>query len=249
MIDEAATHPRGLRRSWQLLQLHRRESDAPEPYYSFLARDTVEQLTRSGASLRGRSLDIGGGPGYFSREVTRHGGTCAVIEPTLHEMCLHGQTPSRLAALADGQALPFANGVFDLVHCSNVLEHVPHPDRLLTEMVRVLARSGTGYLSFTPWWSPWGGHETSPWHFAGGERAAARYERTHGHPPKNRFGAGLYEIHIPAVRRWFQDSDEVEVLWMGPRYWPPSWSAVSHVPVVGEVITWNMCILFRRVSN
>ena len=38
----------------------------------------------------------------------------------------------------------------------------------------------------------------------------------------------------------------IEVLWEGPRYWPPSWRPISHVPVVGEVVAWNHLILFRR---
>jgi SAM-dependent methyltransferase len=246
MTDVVDDHPSGLRRSWQLLQLHRRETTDPERFYRFLATDTVTQLTRWGASLGGRTLDVGGGPGYFAREVARHGGTCAVVEPKVEEMRLHGNAPTACAVLADGQRLPFASGSFELVHCSNVLEHVRSPHALLSEIVRVLSPGGHGYLSFTPWWSPWGGHETSPWHYLGGDYAAARYERRTGVPAKNHFGSGLFEIHIPEVTEWFSNAADVEVTWMGPRYWPPSWSPIARIPVVGEVITWNMCVLFRR---
>lgn len=40
----------------------------------------------------------------------------------------------------DGRRLPFADGDFDLVFASHVLEHVPEPRALLGEMARVSAR-------------------------------------------------------------------------------------------------------------
>ena len=56
------------------------------------------------------------------------------------------------------------------------------------EMVRVTRPGGLIFLSYTLWWGPWGGHETSPWHYLGGGRAARRYERRLGHRPKNVYG-------------------------------------------------------------
>ena len=53
---------------------------------------------------------------------------------------------------------------------------------MLAEMARVVRPGGLVYCSYTLWLSPWGGHETSPWHFLGGHRAARRYEQRHGHP-------------------------------------------------------------------
>ena len=44
---------------------------------------------------------------------------------------------------ADGQFLPFADGAFDYVICSHVLEHVEDPARLITELERVARR---GYI-------------------------------------------------------------------------------------------------------
>ena len=42
----------------------------------------------------------------------------------------------------DGIALPFEDGSFDLVFCKQVLEHVRHPEPLLSEVARVLAPGG-----------------------------------------------------------------------------------------------------------
>ncbi|MCZ6676990.1 MAG: methyltransferase domain-containing protein, partial [Candidatus Poribacteria bacterium] len=44
---------------------------------------------------------------------------------------------------ADGEYLPFADGSFDYVICSHVLEHVEEPDRLIAELMRVASR---GYI-------------------------------------------------------------------------------------------------------
>jgi SAM-dependent methyltransferase len=43
--------------------------------------------------------------------------------------------------VADAADMPFADGVFDYVICSHVLEHVPNPSAVIAEMVRV-ARAG-----------------------------------------------------------------------------------------------------------
>jgi arabinofuranan 3-O-arabinosyltransferase len=149
--------------------------------------------------------------------------------------------------VGDGQALPLRSGFADVIHCSNVLEHVVSPTRLIEEMVRSLRVGGIGYLAFTPWLSPWGGHETSPWHYLGGDFAARLYARRHGAEPKNRYGTGLFALRLGPVRRQLDDHAGIEVLWQGPRYWPASWHGLSRVPLVGEALSWNHLTLFRRV--
>ncbi len=105
--------------------------------------------------------------------------------------------------------LPFADDSFGVTYSSNVLEHVSEPWTMADEMVRVTRPGGLVFLSYTLWYGPWGGHETAPWHFLGGHRAARRYEKKHGHPPKNVFGTSLFPVTAaagpalgaPAVRR------------------------------------------------
>jgi SAM-dependent methyltransferase len=242
---EAVPHPSGLRRSAELVKLYRREPVEPEPFYEFLARDTLIQLSPF-AEIRDHLLvDIGGGPGYIAEAVRSEGGRCVVVEYDEEELRLHGREPDG-AMVADGQMLPLRDGCADLVHCSNVLEHVRRPWDLTAEMVRILRPGGVGYMSFTPWLSPWGGHETSPWHYLGGERAAERFRARNHREAKNLYGTSLFELHLPEVRSWFHGNPDLSVLWDGPRYWPPSWQRVCRVPVVGEVITWNYMIIFRR---
>jgi SAM-dependent methyltransferase len=49
--------------------------------------------------------------------------------------------------VAIGDALPFAGGVFDLVLCSHVLEHVPNLARTLAEISRVLKPDGRLFVA------------------------------------------------------------------------------------------------------
>ena len=89
---------------------------------------------------------------------------------------------------ADGSALPLSTGSVDISYSSNVLEHVLAPERMLSEMVRVVAPGGVVYLTFTNWLSPWGGHETSPWHYLGGRVRGPALRTDPRCPPKNHYG-------------------------------------------------------------
>ena len=61
-------------------------------------------------------------------------------------------------ALADGMALPFADGAFDLVLSHAVIEHVADAPLYLRECARVLAPGGRVYLSTAPYLSFAGAH-------------------------------------------------------------------------------------------
>ncbi|MFH1984927.1 MAG: methyltransferase domain-containing protein [Pseudomonadota bacterium] len=64
---------------------------------------------------------------------------------------VHGGGLWALAA-ADSLALPFADGAFDLVICSEVLEHIADHRRALTEAVRVLTPGGLLAVSVPRFW-------------------------------------------------------------------------------------------------
>lgn len=52
----------------------------------------------------------------------------------------------------DGMALPFQDAVFNMVLCSQVLEHVPEPSGLMAEVARVLKPGGTLLLTAPQTW-------------------------------------------------------------------------------------------------
>jgi SAM-dependent methyltransferase len=234
-----------VQRSLRLWRAFRVERTDPEAFYRALAEDTVAMVACF-ADLDGRAvLDVGAGPGYFAESFDQVGARYVAADPDLGELTAAG-APSPHTVRANGLCLPFATGAVEVCLSSNVLEHVPAPGRMAAEMIRVTKPGGLVVLSFTAWWGPWGGHETAPWHYLGGERAARRYEQRHGYPPKNAYGYSLFPTHVGQALRWAQGRDDIDVLAAFPRYHP--WWAwwVLGVPALREVVAWNLVLVLRR---
>lgn len=231
-----------LARSVRLFRLFLHEQRDPQRFYSAFAADSVDVLAGY-VDLCGRTvLDVGGGPGYFARSFTAAGATYVgleVDEPT-------DAVAESFAVRGSGAALPFGSGQLDVTYCSNVLEHVPDGWHLADELVRVTRTGGTIFLSFTPWYGPWGGHESAPWHYLGGRRAADRYARKHGRRPKNDFGTSLFGYRVDTALRWARRHPDVEVMAAFPRYHPRWARWVLRVPGLREVATWNLALVLRK---
>jgi SAM-dependent methyltransferase len=232
-------------RSVRLFRLFLTEQTDPDGFYSALARDAASQLAKF-ITIPGRTvLDIGGGAGYVTDEFRSLGAHCYLFEPDAKEMLARGGAPAG-AVLADGYWLPVRDGGADLCVSSNVLEHVRDPGGLIDEMVRATRPGGLIYLSFTNWYSPWGGHEMSPWHYLGADRAERRYVRKYGKQPKNRFGASLFPVHVGPVLKMVRDRRDVEVLSARPRYYPGWCRLLVYLPGLREIATWNLLLIMRR---
>jgi SAM-dependent methyltransferase len=236
--------PGTLRRSVSLLRAFRQEQTNPDAFYGLLAADSVAQVGQY-ADLAGKSvLDVGGGPGYFANAFEAAGARYVAIDADLGELSAVTE-PGPNTVVGSGTALPIQTDALDVCYSSNVLEHVDDPERMAAEMVRVTRPGGMVFLSYTAWLSPWGGHETAPWHYLGGDYAARRYARVHGKAPKNRFGESLFALSVGRMMRWAKDCGEVEVVRMMPRY-HPSWARwVVHVPGVREFAVWNLALVLR----
>ncbi|WP_244242271.1 class I SAM-dependent methyltransferase [Nocardioides seonyuensis] len=234
-----------LRRSVRLFRAFRLEQTQPDVFYGALAADSVGHVGQY-ADLAGcRMLDVGGGPGYFRQAFEGAGASYFALDADVGELSGLGSISSR-TVLGSGLELPFADETFDVCYSSNVLEHVSDPWRMADEMVRVTKPGGITFISYTVWYGPWGGHETAPWHYLGGHRARRRYARRHGHEPKNRFGESLFPVTVAAGTRWARNQTGAEVLDVVPRYNPAAARWLSALPVVREVVTWNLVIVLRR---
>ncbi|GGP87218.1 class I SAM-dependent methyltransferase [Streptosporangium pseudovulgare] len=235
-----------LGRSVTLLRAFRKEQTDPDFFYGMLARDTVAQLA-SYTELDGALVaDVGGGPGYFTDVLRAAGARPVCVDCDAGEMMARQGAAPEGAVLGSALDLPLATGSVDVCFSSNVLEHVPDPWRMAAEMVRVTRPGGVVYLSFTNWLSPWGGHETSPWHYLGGHRAAARYTRRYGRRPKNVYGESLYPVSVGAALRWARRRPGVTVLDALPRYHPRWATPVIRVPGLREIVSWNLLLVLRR---
>jgi SAM-dependent methyltransferase len=238
-------HGADLARSIGLLRAFRLEQTDPDAFYGALARDSARQV-RVYADLEGaRLLDVGGGPGFFADAFTAAGAWYVPCDVDAGELRLHGREPGPRTVQGSGMALPFRDGSFDVCYSSNVLEHVPAPWRMADEMVRVTRPGGTVFLSYTIWYGPWGGHETSPWHYLGGRRAADRYERRFGIRPKNDLGRTMFPVTASAGMRWARALRGARLVAVVPRYHPSWASAVVHVPALRELLTWNLLLVVK----
>ncbi|MEO8480737.1 MAG: class I SAM-dependent methyltransferase [Acidobacteriota bacterium] len=124
----------------------------------------IKFLDRAGVNIGGRVLDAGCGGGGMPLSLAEHAQEVVGIDPFNR----FGEAGVRLArergvhslhfALADGMALPFADGAFDLVLSHAVIEHVADAPLYLRECRRVLAPGGRFYLSTAPYLSFAGAH-------------------------------------------------------------------------------------------
>ena len=232
------------RRSMHLFRLFRREQTEPARFYSALARDSV-RIVRRYADVRDATVvDVGGGPGYFRDAFEQSGARYMAVDTDVGELSAAGE-PGPNTLVASGMALPLQTGSIDVCFSSNVLEHVPRPWQMADEMVRVARPGGVVVLSYTAWWGPWGGHETAPWHYLGGRRAADTYRRRHGHGPKNDYGSTLFAVTVAEGLSWARGCAEARLVAAEPRYLPQSLRWVVRVPAVREVATWNLLLVLR----
>ena len=234
-----------LSRSVSLFRAFLLEQSAPDHFYGVLAADSVEQLSAHVPLDGATVLDVGGGPGYFADAFRGAGATYVGLEPDAGELVARG-APEPGTLRASGEALPVRTGAVDVCYSSNVLEHVRSPWTMADEMVRVTRPGGTVYLSFTPWLSPHGGHETAPWHYLGGGRARRRFRRRNGREPKNRFGESLFPVGVGAALRWARACPDADVVAAYPRYHPRWATWVVRVPGLREIVAWNLVIVLRR---
>lgn len=234
-----------LGRSVRLFRAFLREQSDPDHFYQTLAADSIGQLRRYAPLAGSTVLDVGGGPGYFAEAFRGAGARYIGVDPDVGELSARG-APGPGMLRASGSALPVRTGAVEVCYSSNVLEHVADPVAMLGEMVRVTAPGGTIFVSFTPWWSPWGGHETAPWHYLGGDLARRRYAARHGREPKNRYGETLFGYSVGQALRWGRSIPGAELVDAFPRYHP--WWArwLVRLPAVREVASWNLAMVLRR---
>ena len=92
-------------------------------------------------------LDLGCGGGFMAEALSKRGAKVTGIDPSEGAIAAarrHAEANDLEIDyhVASGESLPFANDVFDIVVCVDVLEHVEDLSRLLFEVRRVLRPNG-----------------------------------------------------------------------------------------------------------
>ena len=112
------------------------------------------QLAREEVQGR-RVLDAGCGTGHFSRVLSGWGAELVSLdvgEGLLSEVLKKCRTRAVEGTVLD---LPFSDGEFEIVLCTEVIEHTPDPRAAVAELCRVLAPGGTLLLTVpNRFWRP-----------------------------------------------------------------------------------------------
>lgn len=217
------------------------EQTDPDRFYGELAADSLAGLSEV-TDLVGRTvLDVGAGSEHFADAFRAAGALYIPVDCDPRAPAL-----ARVGVVGSAGALPIADASVDIVFSSNLLEHVPDIHVVADDLIRVLKPGGVLYLSYTNWLSPWGGHETSPWHWLGVTYATSRYIRRHGRRPKNRVGENLFKVSVADGLTWARTHPEIDVVVARPRYLPDAARHVLRVKGLREVVTWNLLLILRR---
>ena len=94
-------------------------------------------------------LDVGCASGWFLYQLKKRYPKAKCFGVDIYkEGVMYGRKkyPKLTLKVADAHALPFKAGMFDLVVCTEVLEHVEKPSKVLLEMQRVLKKNGLGVI-------------------------------------------------------------------------------------------------------
>ncbi|MCX7930206.1 MAG: class I SAM-dependent methyltransferase [Chlorobi bacterium] len=98
-------------------------------------------------------LDVGCGNGWLAKTLVPRGvAVCSLDANRRNPQRSLEQTPDQhhVAVVALSERIPFADATFDCVVASEVIEHLPEPERALEEMLRVV-RAGGRVIVSTPY--------------------------------------------------------------------------------------------------
>ena len=229
-----------------LLQGFKHGDDAV--FYSLQARDALRWIAASGIKPGPNTtvLDLGCGHGILGAEAAKSG--CQVTFADETNFLLPGIQGTFRPFNIDREELARL-GEFDLVICSNVLEHLSKPEQFLASAHTLLKPGGVLYLSWTNWLSPWGGHEFSPFHYLGARRGHLLWDKFVGRNRRKRKHTpfeNLFPTYIGHIFRVIRRNPRLRVIRAAPRYYT-EFAFLLRIPVAREFLSWNCALLIQRV--
>jgi SAM-dependent methyltransferase len=119
---------------------------------------------RLGIGPSSKVIDVGCGAGRHAFEAYRRGADVVAfdrdeaelrsVDTILRARAEAGAAPAGASAkvvVGDALKLPYADETFDCVIASEILEHIPHDDVAIAELIRVLKAGGTLAVSVPRW--------------------------------------------------------------------------------------------------
>ena len=228
----------------KLILQHLQHRDDPQ-FYRLQTLDAIQWMEAYGTRFGPNTtvLDLGCGHGLMGAELMKKG--CAVTfadESCSLAPALAGAPFRRINLDRDD---PAALGRFDVVICSNVLEHLARPYEFIASMPKLLQPEGRFYLSWTNWLSPWGGHDFSPFHYLGPRLGPKVYDRLSKRQRIHTPFVTLFPIHIGPVLRSIRRQPELAVIKAAPRYYP-EFGWLMALPILREFLAWNCAVLLGK---
>lgn len=217
-------------------------------FYLLQAHDAIRWIRSSGGPVGAgvRALDLGCGHGLFGVELAKLGCEVTFADEENGLWPEEQKTAKFLRVNLDKDDINRL-GEYDLVVCSNVLEHLAKPERFLDSAHHLLSRNGRLFLSWTNWLSPWGGHEFSPFHYLGTRRGHLIYDRVTGKKRKHTPYENLFPTSIGQTLRMIRQSPNLQVFNVAPRYYTEL-AFLMRLPVIREFLAWNCAMLIGRKS-
>lgn len=173
--------------------------------------------------LPGRAADVGAGKSIFHRLIG-----AKALDNSYTDLI-----PSHHSDYGTAENLPYADNSLYLVTCLNAIEHIKDQAAALKEFHRVASRL---YICWTPWYSPWGGHDFSPWHYFGKRKGK------------------VIELDVNLFKTTVRDMILLlsgtgwKIRIIRPRYYPKFMSFLAKWKWTREWATWNVEIYAERAE-
>lgn len=217
-------------------------------FYRLQAADAIRWLVGRGVPIGAgiTVLDLGCGDGTFGLELVQRG--CRVTFADEHNWLPPEAPAGSFQSINLDREDVRRLGTYDLVICSNVIEHLRQPETLIAAFPELLSDRGRVYLSWTNWLSPWGGHDFSPFHYFGPELGPALWDRVVRRPRLLKPGENLYVTHIGRTLRFIRRQPRLRVAAMAPRYYTEL-AFLMRLPLVREFLAWNCALLIEKTPR
>jgi 2-polyprenyl-3-methyl-5-hydroxy-6-metoxy-1,4-benzoquinol methylase len=227
------------------LIIHRFKYGNNADFYLLQTNDAIRWIQQSGVvfdkSLK--VLDLGCGHGVFGLELLKRG--CQVTFADAENWLIPEASHAEFHQINLDQDDIARLGKYDLVICSNVLEHLSNPDKFIATIDQILNVKGKLYLSWTNWLSPWGGHEFSPFHYLGTRRGHLFYDKIMKRRRKHTTYENLFPTYIGKTLKMIRQQSNLHLLKVVPRYYS-EFSFLMHIPGLREFLAWNCALLIDK---
>ncbi len=176
----------------------------PETFFHRNRARAVRALVARHADQAEPMLDAGCGTGLNLRHLPP--GSVGLDLNPRHLALVEERLPEHPIVLGDVEEMPFEDERFGTVVCTEVIEHVPHPARALSEILRVLKPGGV-LIGSVP-------ARSAIWRLRSLSRTCPGGEPFHEHYRGNEVAAMLSDFHGVRVRR---SSDRLNVFFVARR--------------------------------